>query len=200
VLAPQIDVNCTERFISAVRQTLTSHPDEAQRILDSYGIAEDTPDEKSIYSILEFSTDVLCHAAALSFARGWNGNAYVYHFNEGNPWDGPWKGRANHILDTAYLFQTFNEYLSPEQQAVGTAFAEDFFKFCHGLAPWPAITPGEIHSGFSACVYGPSDEGKTSRVVTEAFGGDSMRRSTLFDCATVPLDDLAKVFVTFMAS
>jgi hypothetical protein len=200
VLAPQIDVNCTERFISAVRQTLTSHPVEAQRILDSYGIAEDTPDEKCIYSILEFSTDVLCHAAALSFARGWNGNAYVYHFNEGNPWDGPWKGRANHILDTAYLFQTFNEYLSPEQQAVGTAFAEDFFKFCHGLAPWPAITPGEIHSGFSACVYGPSDEGKTSRVVTEAFGGDSMRRSTLFNCATVPLDDFAKVFGTFMTS
>ncbi|KAJ5194583.1 uncharacterized protein N7498_008021 [Penicillium cinerascens] len=201
VVAPRINANCTERFISAVRQVLASHPEEAQRILDFYGITEDTPDEKSISSIFKFSADILCHAAALSFARGWNGNAYVYHFNEGNPWDGPWKGHANHILDTAYLFQTFTEYLSPEQQKVGTAFAEDFFKFCHGLAPWPAITPGEINSGFSARVYGPSDQGKISGVVTEAFGGDSMRRSILFDGASkVPLDDLAKVFVNFMAS
>lgn len=200
-MAPQINTNCTERFISAARQALVSYPGEAERILDAYGITADTPDEKSIYSILNFITDIACHAAALCFASGWRGNAYVYHFNEGNPWNGPWKGRANHILDTAYLFQNFKQVLSPEQQAVGTAFAEDFFKFCHGVKPWPAIAPGHIHDGFSARFYGPSEKGKISGVVTEAFGGDSMRRGVLFDSAgTAMLDEYGKVYVTFMTS
>ncbi|KAJ6133836.1 hypothetical protein N7523_000158 [Penicillium sp. IBT 18751x] len=201
VVAPHININSTKRFISAARQVLAPYPGEAERLLNAYGISMDTPDEQSIFSILNFISDIMCHAAALSFARGWSGNAYVYHFNEGNPWDGPWKGRANHILDTAYLFQNFTEYLSPEQRAVGTAFAEDFFKYCHGIKPWPTITPGNIRDGFSARVYGPSDKGMISRVATEAFGGVSMRRGILFDSAdSVSLDEYARVFAIFMTT
>ncbi|KAJ5313307.1 uncharacterized protein N7443_000191 [Penicillium atrosanguineum] len=199
VVAPHINTNSTERFISATRQALAPYPEEAERILNAYGITSDTPDELSIHSILNFISDIMCHAAALSFARGWSGNAYVYHFNEGNPWDGPWKGHANHILDTAYLFQNFTEYLSSEQRAVGTAFAEDFFKFCHGIKPWPTFTPGNIQDGFLARIYGPSDKGMISSVATEAFGGDSMRRGILFDSAdSVSLDEYGNVFAIFM--
>lgn len=193
--------NCAKRFIAATRNALSSHPQEAQRLLDVYKITEDTPDEKALSSILTFISDASFHAAALSFARGWNGNAYVYHFNEGNPWDGPYKDRANHILDTAYLFQNFREYLGPEQQAICTAIAEDFLKFCHGVAPWPAITPGDLNNGFSARVYGPSGQGKMASVVNEAFGEGSMRRGILFNCAfNVSLDELAKIATAFMSS
>lgn len=195
-------INCAKRFIAAVHKALSSYPDEAARILDTYEISEDTPDEKALWSVLTFITDASFHAAALSFARGWKGNAYVYHFNEGNPWDGPYKGRANHILDTAYFFQNFREHLSPEQQEVCTTFAEDFFKFCHGPAPWPAITLGDLDSGFSARVYGTSARGTTARMIKEAFGEDNnMRRRILFDCASnVSLDELVKVVTTFLSS
>ncbi|KAJ5982992.1 hypothetical protein N7481_005091 [Penicillium waksmanii] len=197
-LAPQMKVNSARNFISAARKVLESYPDEARRILDEYYITEETPDDEAIYSVLNFITDIIFHAPALTFALGWKGNAYVYHFNEGNPWDGPWKNRANHILDVAYLFQNFREYLSPEQTRVCTSFAEDFFKFCHGVPAWPAITPGDLSVGFSARVYGPSHQGEITRVTSKAFGEESRRRSVLFDCASkVSLDRLANVVAVF---
>ncbi|KAJ5159476.1 uncharacterized protein N7482_006480 [Penicillium canariense] len=200
-LAPQMKVNGAKRFIAALEETLASYPQIVQRILDAYRISEGTSDEMAISSILAFFTDILFHASTLSFARGWNGNAYVYYFNEGNPWDGPWKGRANHILDVTYLFQNFLEYLNPEQEAVCKAFAEDVFNFCHGTAPWPAVTPGEINTGFTARVYGPSQQGVIASVARQAFDGQTLRRSVLFECSSVvSLDDLAKVFVAFRSS
>ena len=193
-LAPQIKTNTTKKFVAAVHKVLASHPEEEKRILYAYGVAEDTPDDEALSSIFTFITDVAFNAPTLSFARGWKGNAYVYYFNEGNPWEGPWKGRANHILDTLYIFQNFREFMDPGQEAVGVAFAEDFFKFCHGLAPWPAITPGQINNGLSARVYGYSERGLSTSVVSGPFGGESQRRSVLFDCATgVSLDDLANI-------
>lgn len=194
-------INCAKHFLAATNQVLSSHSDVAQRLLNAYGITEDTPDEKALSSVLAFLSDTSFHAPALSFARGRNGNAYVYHFNEGNPWDGPYKGRANHILDIAYLFQNFVEYLGPEQQQICVAFAEDFLKFSHGVAPWPAITPGNLSNGFFARVYGPSEQGKAATVVDHAFGEATMRRDILFDLASeVPLDELAKIATTFMSS
>lgn len=191
-------VKCASKFISAVKQVLGPYPDEAQRIIDTYGLADDTPDEEAILSVLNFITDIVFCAPVRAYARGWSGNAYVYHFNEGNPWEGPWKGRANHILDVAYLFQNFQEYLSPEQNRVAIEFAEDFFKFCHGVPVWPAVTPGETNAGFSARVYGPSHEGVTAGVTSQAFGEESRRRSLLFDLESkFPLDTLAEVLNVF---
>jgi hypothetical protein len=193
--------NCAKRFIAALNENVGSHPETAQRILDAYQISEGTPDNEAILSILPFFTDVLFHSSTLSFARGWNGSAYVYYFNEGNPWEGPWKGRANHILDVIYFFQNLSEFLTPEQKQVGEAFAEDFFKFCHGIAPWPAITPGTIDAGFSARIYGPSQKGSMTSVAQQAFGGETLRRNVLYECSSVvTFDDLAKVFVTFQSS
>lgn len=193
--------NCSKRFIAVLKEAVGSHPEIAQRILDAYKITENTPDDEAISSILLFFTDISFHSSTLSFARGWNGSAYVYYFNEGNPWDGPWKGRANHILDVIYFFQNLGEFLTPEQKQVSEAFSEDFFKFCHGTAPWPAITPGTIDTGFSARVYGPSQKGTITSVAQQAFGGETLRRSVLYECSSVvTLDELAKVFVAFQSS
>lgn len=198
---PHLKDNCTKRLSSALRTALASHPAEADRLLAAYGIKEDTSDDDALPLVLNYINDIIFLAPVLTLARGWRGNAHVYYFNEGNPWDGQWKGQANHILDLAYLFQNFREFMTPAQQAVGVSFAEDFFNFCHGIAPWPAATAADIGKGFSARVYGPSDRGIAAGVVHEPYGGESGRRDVLFNLAPgVSLDDLAKAFGIFMTS
>lgn len=187
---------CTKKFVAAMN-TVVSSP-TVQQLLEGYGIAENTPDEEGFSRILNFMNDLLFFAPVLSITRGWPGNAYVYYFNEGNPWEGPWKGRASHILDLAYLFQNYREFLTPAQQTVGTAFAEDIFKFCHGVAPWPAVAG--IPDGFTARTYGPSSQEPTG-LVGQPYGGESMRRTILFDHADkVTLDELARVLTLFKTS
>ncbi|KAL4920056.1 Alpha/Beta hydrolase protein [Aspergillus aurantiobrunneus] len=200
-LFPHIKNGCAKKFIQAMNTALPSQPAVAEQVLKSYGITdENIDDEAGFPGILNFIDDVLFLTPALTFAQGWKGNAYVYYFNEGNPWEGQWKGRSNHILDLAYLFQNFREYLSPDQQAVGTAFAEDFFRFCHGQAPWPAITKGTVANGFVARRYGPTSEDTPAGTLTQAYGGQSQRRSNLYDLADkVSLDELAKVFNIFVS-
>ncbi|KAL4935061.1 hypothetical protein BDV06DRAFT_139004 [Aspergillus oleicola] len=201
-LFPHTKENCAQKFIQALNTTIPSNLTLTTKIAASYGItSEPIPDEEAYRNILNFINDVLFFSPALTFASGWKGPAYVYYFNEPNPWEGQWKGRTNHILDLAYLFQNFREFLSPEQRAVGEAFATDFFKFCHGQEPWPAIQKGTVRDGFTARRYGSAGKGGPATTVNEAFGEGSQRRSKLFDVAgEVPLDEFAKVLNVFMAS
>ncbi|BCR90256.1 putative carboxylesterase [Aspergillus chevalieri] len=197
LLIPHTKQGCASKFTNAINTVLSSHPTIAQQILDKYNINPNQPDEEAFPAILNYLNDVLFFAATLTLARGWPGTAYVYYFNEGNPWDGPWKNRASHILDVAYLFQNFREFLTPEQKSVGTAFAEDTFKYCHGIAPWSAIKPGEATTGFTARTYGPSADNRIAEQVTEVYGEASQRRSILFNYDEVSLGDLVRVFVAF---
>ncbi|KOS36740.1 hypothetical protein ACN38_g12496 [Penicillium nordicum] len=183
VLAPNMKSNCAKRFSVAMRTVLAAYPNVADRILAAYGITEETSDSKALISVLDYFNDAMFCAPVLTFARGWNDNAHVYYFNEGNPWKGTWKGRATHILDLAYLFQNFRQFLTAGQQKVGNAFAEDIFKFCHGSSPWSAVTEDNFDKGFSARVYGPSDKGLTRNVVNQAYGGETIRRDTLRNLA-----------------
>ncbi|OJJ01739.1 hypothetical protein ASPVEDRAFT_83267 [Aspergillus versicolor CBS 583.65] len=198
-LFPDTAKGCAKKFVKAANTALSTQPAIVEQIVKSYGVAEEASDDEAFPGVLNFINDVLFFSPALTFAQGWKGNAYVYYFNEGNPWEGKWKGRTNHILDLAYLFQNFREFLSPDQQAVGTAFAEDFFKFCHGQAPWPAVTKGTVSNGFTARRYGPTSEENAAGTVAQAYGGQSRRRSTLYDFTDqVSLDELAKIFTIFM--
>ncbi|KAL4901411.1 hypothetical protein BDW74DRAFT_187648 [Aspergillus multicolor] len=198
-LFPHIRNGCARKFITALNTALPTQPGVVGEILKSYGIADqNTSDEDAFPAVLDYINDVLFFTPALTFAQGWKGNAYVYYFNEANPWEGQWKGQTNHILDLAYLFQNFREFLSPEQQAVGTCFAEDFFKFCHGQAPWPTITKGTVSNGFTARCYG-SPGASPVGTVTQAYGGESQRRSCFYQHTDkVSLDELASVFNIFM--
>ncbi|OJJ88268.1 putative carboxylesterase [Aspergillus glaucus CBS 516.65] len=197
ILIPHTKQGCANKFTNAINTVLSSHPSIAQQILHKYNITPNQPDEEAFPAILNYLNDLLFFAPTLTLARGWPGAAYVYYFNEGNPWDGPWKNRASHILDVAYLFQNFREYLTPEQKSVGAAFAEDMFKYCHGIAPWPAIKPGETTTGFTARTYGPSADNRIAGQVSKPYGEESQRRSVLFEYDAVSLDDLVRVFVAF---
>lgn len=196
--------NCASRFTSALQGALSTHPSEiVSQILEAYGLSATTPDAEAWPRVLEFLNDVHFHAAVLAYASGWpeDGTAYVYYFNETNPFDGPFKGQSTHILDLAYFYQNYNDFLTPDQQEVARAFAEDLLKFVSGKAPWE-LCKG-VEEGFRARVFGPSSKKQTRRVIKDAFGGDSQRRSVLPQLVQqkgVKWDELAGVFAVFLGS
>ncbi|KAK5239916.1 hypothetical protein LTR40_014164, partial [Exophiala xenobiotica] len=69
-------------------------------------------------------------------AKAMSGRALLYHFNEPNPWDGPFKGESSHILDVAFLLQNFVEHLGAEQQKPSKKFGSDFIDFVNGEKPF----------------------------------------------------------------
>ncbi|GIC87941.1 putative carboxylesterase [Aspergillus udagawae] len=187
--------DCASKFVTALNTILASKSDVAQQTLDKYNITKDMTDDEAFPAILNYMNDIAFFAPVLTFAKGWKNDVYVYHFNEGNPWDGPWKDRASHILDLAYLFQNFREFMGPAQQQLAITFAEDFFKFCHGVKPWPAVAPNDVEAGFTARVYGPAPN---VGQVNGPYNEGSLRRSLLFDHADqVSLDEFAKVLALF---
>lgn len=190
--------NIAARFFSALNQALPEQSDIAKELAQKYGIVDGAPDDEAFPHVLEFINDIGFAAPAVAYTRGWPGTVYRYFFNEENPWDGPWKGRASHILDLAYLYQNYNDFLSEDEKAVAKMLAEDFFKFCYGHPPWQAI---DDQTGFAARVYGPSSKNRIADTTMEAFGEESQRRGILFEFADrISLDALAKVFPMIMAS
>ncbi|GIK05682.1 hypothetical protein Aspvir_009795 [Aspergillus viridinutans] len=182
--------DCASKFVTALNTILASKSDVSQQTLNKYNITEDMTDDEAFPAILNYINDIAFFAPVLTFAKGWKNNVYVYHFNEGNPWDGPWKDRASHIIDLAYLFQNFREFMGPDQQQLAITFAEDFFKFCHGVKPWPAVAQNDVEAGFTARVYGPAPNvGQVNGLYNEG----SLRRSVLFDHTDkASLDEFAK--------
>jgi len=192
------------RFISALQSALSAHPDSViSHILDAYSLSAATPDAAAWPCILEFINDVHFYAPVLAYASGWpdDGTAYVYFFNETNPWEGPFKGQSTHILDLAYFYQNFNDFLTADQKDVARAFAEDLLRFVAGEEPWEPCK--NLGDGFRARVFGQSNGKQTRRVIRDAYGGESQRRSVLpqlVQQSGVKWDELALVFPVFASS
>ena len=99
--------------------------------------------------------------------------AYVFHFNEPNPWPGRYQGVATHILDAAFLFQNYNEFLDDAQQESTRAFGEDFIDFVVGKEPFPPYVAAEG----GAMVYGPGEQ--KQKFVKSKKSEDYGRRSMI---------------------
>jgi carboxylesterase type B len=156
-----------QKFIDSCKTTLSAHPDVAEQLLTSYNITPETPDDEAIVSILRFASEICFYAPSRAFAKGWPNTAdskfFLYHFNEGIPWEGRFQGEAGHILDVSYLFQNYNEHLDDAQRKVAREFGGDIIKFVNGEDPWPPVQTDKL----SAKVYGPSADGVTSRWVPD---------------------------------
>jgi carboxylesterase type B len=152
-----------QKFIDSVHATLSSHPEAAKELLHAYNITPSTSDDAALLSILRFTSEISFYAPARAFAQGWPQKFFMYHFNEGIPWEGRFQGEAGHILDVAYLFQNYNEHLNTDQKKVARAYAEDFIKFVNGEDPWTPVKNGDM----AARVYGPSSEGVTTKFVAD---------------------------------
>lgn len=187
-------------FCQSILRTLAHRPPWiVEKLLCAYHITTSQPDTLALRSILNFATDIGFLAPAKSLAQGWPGKAYLYHFNEPNPWDGEWKGDATHVLDVAFLFQNYNEFLPPPQREASERFAGDVVRFVNGEAPWAAFEAGRE----GAMVYGPSREECCASVVpyTGGMAGQSCgRQSTIFELAEViSLDELGACWGDFLA-
>lgn len=127
-------------FCSIINDSFNSHSGLADRLLSAYGIVPDSADDEALFKILQVANDINFYIPSRLLASALSAEieTYQYRFNEPNPWDGPWKGHATHILDIAFLLQNFNEYLDDEQSSVAVSFAEDFVAFIHGSSPWTA--------------------------------------------------------------
>ncbi|KAF2636651.1 carboxylesteras-like protein [Massarina eburnea CBS 473.64] len=186
------------KFIDSVNTTLSAHPEAATQLFSSYAITPSTPDEEALLSIVRFATEISFYAPTRAFATGWpqtEGNKiFLYHFNEGIPWEGRFKGEAGHILDVSFLFQNYNELLSEEQRAVARQFGEDFIEFVNGGDPWPPVEGGKL----GARVYGPSSDGVTAKYVADGKPEEVGRSERILKLGeAVGFDTIMAVFQNF---
>jgi hypothetical protein len=186
-----------ESFSKSISASLLQFPSTAEALLVAYNITPNMADTAALRNILYFATDIGFMAPALTFAQGWSGRSYLYHFNEANPWEGSWKGESSHILDVAFLFQNYNEFLSPAQKAVAVKFARDVIMFVNGMPPFPAFEVGRE----GAQTYGPSRD-NTSEACEYVQGlceGALESKSTILQLADeVGLDQLAAAWANFL--
>lgn len=131
-------VNCLSTVFDNVDASIARNIAQAYRLEP----ASFTKDAESTQPILNFGNDVCFAAAGRSFARAWSASsmlgteAFLYMFNCPNPWDGPWKGHATHILDIAFVLMNYAEYLDKGQQSAAERFAKDIITFVNGKQPW----------------------------------------------------------------
>ncbi|TVY48173.1 Para-nitrobenzyl esterase [Lachnellula occidentalis] len=130
---------CLKRFIEILNEFALQHTSE---ILRAYHITPEMNDSEAWPLILHFANDISFHAPASAYASAWKSTAYQYRFREPNPWEGPWKGYATHVLDTAYLFLNYTENLSKSQAKLAVEFATDVIHFINGKAPFQKVEQG----------------------------------------------------------
>jgi hypothetical protein len=182
-------------FSASLEEHLSS-PSAAKATLEAYGIASTTPDEEAMDAIINFATDIGYAIPAFVYAQSFKGSVYRYHFNEPNPWDGPFKGSSTHSLDIFYLFQNYNEKLSPEARHVAAALAKYFINFATGRA---SSLSYEKSSGL-VDTFGPS--GICTQSIEENHGFGRGRREHLLKLSrqgVVDLDELSVAWDKFIA-
>lgn len=169
-------------FSEFMKKAFSTEPAAVESALNAYGITPITDDDEAFLHVLQLGTDIAFLAPVHSYAAAWPGNAYVYHFNEPNPWDGPWKGQTGHVLDVAFLFMNFEGALTAEQKAVGESFAENFLRFFNGIVPWDAFKQDEP----CALIIGGSDKSRGPAYVTHSRNPkETGRRQDIYTFAQV---------------
>ena len=133
-------------------------------IVAAYGLdtSATTNTATTIRPVLNFANDVLFALPSRAMARAWSASgcqAFLAHFNCPNPWDGPWKGEATHVLDIAFVLQNYKEKLSLGQQRAAERYAKDIVAFVNGADPWPSYQKGtnEASMVYDAPVVGNAD-------------------------------------------
>jgi carboxylesterase type B len=133
-----------DAFTTFLSRKLSKSPDVVSRILSSYHIDKDASDDNVLKNILRFANDVFFYAPTVCIARAWkSGAAYVYRFDQGNPWEGRWQGEAAHITDLTMLLQNYNDFLPDACRAIGRDYARDILVFASGRSPWSAYQKAE---------------------------------------------------------
>lgn len=190
-------VEFAQRFRRCIENNLGA--EKAALIFEAYNIGDSGSENDNYTNILNFGNDIGFLAPVLCYAHGWDANAFVYFFTEPNTWEGPWKGRANHILDVAYLFQNYNDHLSPDQQETAVAFGTDLINFANGRAPWPVFNFAAKE--LNAKVYGATNPESVNFRVEVVSGPNTRteRRQTIFNLSvSIPLTRMSEAWNAFL--
>ncbi|KAL4878107.1 Alpha/Beta hydrolase protein [Aspergillus karnatakaensis] len=152
--------NLAVSFPTHLRATLPDCTEDVlTTLLSEYRITDTATDEQALEGVLHLANHILFHAPPLAIARAWQttpsaGAAYVYRFNQPNPWPGRWEGQAAHITDLTLLLQNYNEVLPSRCRAVGREYAEKLLAFVAGETPWPEFDAARGESGGNVHVFG----------------------------------------------
>lgn len=148
-------------------------PVSAREVEETYETTPDMTFETAAKHMAEFMTDIGFYTPAVTIAKIWPVPSYLYHFNEPNTWNGPWKGEATHCLDIVYLFQNLNHELTQEQQSLEKGWAGVVIKFIHVAEPFPSS--GSESDGVA---FGPvEDIPKKIHQLNDRLGLDTLNRA-----------------------
>lgn len=196
----QTFINCLSTVFGSVDASI------AHKIARAYGLdpGSCSNDAESKQKILEFGNDICFASAARSFSRSWSVSsvpgteALLYMFNCPNPWEGPWKGHATHILDIAFVLMNYSDYLDQGQQRAAERFAKDIISFVNQDTPWEQYQPEtEGSMVYDAPMQG---DGDLSRFVKNGPPANTGRRDHLQKIVQPELfDRLMDVWQMFMA-
>ncbi|BCS25309.1 uncharacterized protein APUU_50020S [Aspergillus puulaauensis] len=189
-------------IVPAFRELLTKSlgsAESAGQVMAAYAISENLNSDDRLKAILQFANGICFFLPVLNYGHCWSGHAFIYHFNEPNPWDGPWKCYASHILDIAYLFLNYNESWSVSQCTVAVQFAKDLIAFSNGRAAWPAFKWET--KGFYSRVYGGRglDASGKSTIVLAPDPRTERSEVILSLTRSIPADDLSRVWQIFIS-
>ncbi|KAK2668161.1 NAD(P)-binding domain [Fusarium oxysporum f. sp. vasinfectum] len=131
----QVSPNAREAGIGkAFREYASNYlsQESLEKLLQLYKFHPHTEDSASVKLLTNFITDIMFFAPVVVMAGHWPGFATVGLFNEHNPWEGPYKGQANHLLDVAYTWGNYNEVYKKDNWTVARALAESVISFTCG--------------------------------------------------------------------
>lgn len=179
-------------FTKHVRATLPASAADA--LLRIYDVSPDTADDAAFANVLLFGNDVGFYLPTLSYAKAFSQQqgtkSHVYRFNATNPWDGPWKGTSNHVLDVAFLFQNFNAFLDAGRKRTAEEFTQGILAWANGREPWDAWTEEKGR----AMMFG--DEG-AARVVDDTPQETGRRAKFMEFAGDVGWDAVDRTFGAF---
>lgn len=180
-----------QAFHESINRTLGAVPGGVGALEAAYDIHAASSDDDVLRNILKFVTDIGYYATTRALVSVLPLDTFVYHFNEPNPWDGKWKGEASHMIDSAFLFLNFHEYLPSEQHASEAQLTKDVIAFVCGRDPYPPSREG-------AMIYGPPLSQPS--FVKDASHVERGRRDTIFKLAErMSLDDMMNALQIFIS-
>ncbi|KAM0328715.1 hypothetical protein ACHAQA_005128 [Verticillium albo-atrum] len=166
-------------FSASMLSVLQQHQAQVADILRIYNITPSLDRQTALIRILEFASDLTFQLPARALALNFAGRSFLLQFSEPNPWPGKFQGHSTHILDAAFLFQNYNDLLSPTQQAAAQQLADDVLDFMNGQVKWPAFNQAGVailQGGERRYVEEPNDAGSARfaelRGIAQVVGQD----------------------------
>lgn len=169
------------------RHLTTSLPRCAESViatlLSGYHVTKENTDEGAFEGVLHLANDIMFEAPTLAIARSWSrapetGSAYVYQFNQPNPWPGRWEGQPSHVIDLTLLLQNYIDFLPSECKEVGREYATKLLQFVSGMAPWQAFDgpTRENDDGFKLKSFGNVNRDGRKHIgpLMKELGGDRL--------------------------